>query len=109
MKLLRHDNCRDATNNGKLERNRPRFGEIARESGQKHEEDARNPKKAPTGPENSVPGSFFAFFGFRWGGHFSEISWGRQKASFHDLFVHMFSCMLSVFHFFVHLPYGNGE
>ena len=44
----------------KMARNGPRLGEIGRESGQEDEEDARNPKKAHPGPENSVLGAFFS-------------------------------------------------
>ena len=50
--------------NRKMARNRPRFGEIGRESGQKDEESTRNPKKALPGPENGIRGVCFALFVF---------------------------------------------
>ena len=50
----------------------------------------RNPKKTP--------------FVFLEAGLFFEFSRGRQK-TFRDLFVRIRSCLSSMFHFLVHLPY----
>ena len=61
-----------------MARNRPRVGEIGRESGQKDEENTWNPKKALPGPENGIQGLFFALFVFWLRGHFFEISRGRR-------------------------------
>ena len=65
-----------------MARNRPRSGEIARVSGQKHEEDTRNPKEAPTGPENNVPGSFFRIFWFSLGWALFRNFTGSPKGVF---------------------------
>ena len=87
-----------------MARNRPRLGEIGRESGQEDEEHARNPKKALPVPENGILGVFFALLIYLGGRIFFEIPQIRQKALLHDFLAHMFSYMFLVFHFFVHLP-----
>ena len=70
-----------------MARNRPTFGEIARESGDKNEEITRNPKNALTRPEDGVRGAIFPIFALR-GAHlffFSEISTSLPKGAFRRL------------------------
>ena len=94
-----------------MARNRPRFGEIGRESGQKDETNTRNPKKALPGPEIGFLGVFFLHFSFFVGvGLFQDFA-GSPKAFFPRFVRPYFSCVFSVFRFFVHLPYmppGHG-
>ena len=82
--------------NRKMVRNRPRFGEIRRESGQKDEESMRNLKKALPRPEKGFSGAFFALWVSSWGSDFFKISQVRQKAFFPRSARPYFSCAFSV-------------
>ena len=88
----------------KMGRNRPRLGEIGQESGQKDEEDTRNPKKALPGPENGIFCTF-VFFVLVVCVCFSSKSPKFAKRRLFTVFSSIGSSyVFFVFHVFVHLP-----
>ena len=61
MKLSRHEAWREDTLKVEIAWNRPDFGEIEQEAGERDEEGMRTRKKAPTRLENNVRGIFPLF------------------------------------------------